>query len=90
MLYDRNALVVAIGRSRAKNQCEFSGCKHALFEGGDGKPYCEVHHITPLSDGGLDVIENVVCLCPSHHKEAHFGKNALELKHMFQGLRTAD
>lgn len=87
-LYDRNALVVAIGKRRAKNQCELPGCTHDLFEDGDGKPYCEVHHITPLSSGGLDVIENVVCLCPAHHKEAHFGKNAPELKKALVGIRA--
>jgi 5-methylcytosine-specific restriction endonuclease McrA len=51
-------------------------------------PYCEVHHVVFLSDGGADKIENVVCLCPTHHREAHFGKNARELCSAFKGIRS--
>ena len=40
----------------------------------DGIPYSEVHHIEPLSEGGEDVLENVACLCPAHHREVHIGR----------------
>src|SRR5689334_18992585 len=63
--YDRNPLVIAIARMRATHRCEVRGCAHPAFETADGIPYNEVHHITPLADGGEDTIENVACLCPA-------------------------
>jgi 5-methylcytosine-specific restriction enzyme A len=37
--------------------------------------YAEAHHVKPLGAGhkGLDVIENVMCLCPNHHAELGYG-----------------
>jgi len=34
---------------------------------------CEIHHINPISNGGKDVFENCILLCPNHHKEADLG-----------------
>ena len=33
----------------------------------------EIHHITPVADGGTDNPDNLVLLCPNHHKMAHMG-----------------
>jgi len=87
-LYERNTLVVAIARVRAVNQCEAPGCSYPLFEDQNGGPYCEVHHIIPLSEGGADTTENVICLCPTHHKEAHFGKRSGDLREQFHSVRA--
>lgn len=41
----------------------------------------EIHHITPISEGGGDNWENVILLCPNHHKQADMGilsREALE------------
>lgn len=29
---------------------------------------CDLAHIVPLKDGGLDILENTVILCPNHHR----------------------
>ena len=87
-LYDRNPLVVAIAKVRASNKCEVSTCTNDLFINASGSPYCEVHHIVQLSQGGADEIENVVCLCPAHHREAHYGKNAQALRFLFDDIRS--
>ena len=34
---------------------------------------CEIHHINPVSNGGKDVYENLILLCPNHHKQADYG-----------------
>jgi hypothetical protein len=34
---------------------------------------CEIHHIVPVREGGKDVFENCILLCPNHHKEADLG-----------------
>jgi hypothetical protein len=73
-VFERDPLVVAVARKRAKHCCEVPGCSHPTFITVDGLPYNEVHHIVPMSEGGDDTIENVACLCPTHHREAHLGR----------------
>ena len=72
----RDPVVVAYARLRADNACEIKDCMIPLFETSTGLPFVEVHHIRPLGEGGPDVVENVACLCPSHHREAHHGKRS--------------
>jgi 5-methylcytosine-specific restriction endonuclease McrA len=88
--FDRAPLVVAIAKERAGYRCEVPGCVGHRFTGAHGKPYCEVHHIVPLAQGGVDTIENVVCLCPNHHREAHHGANARALAATFREIRAMD
>jgi hypothetical protein len=38
----------------------------------------EVHHITPVSSGGLHECANLVTVCPNHHRLAHVGLINLE------------
>ena len=33
----------------------------------------EIHHITPLRDGGEETSDNLILLCPNHHKQADLG-----------------
>ena len=86
--YDRNPLVIAIGRMRASHQCEIKDCSHPRFKTFDGVIYTEVHHIVPLADGGEDTIENVACLCAAHHREVHLGERASELTVRLKDLRA--
>ncbi|MDD1520024.1 MULTISPECIES: HNH endonuclease [Bradyrhizobium] len=81
-VYERDPMVIAIARKRAAHRCEVPDCKHPQFTAVDGLPYCEVHHVIPLAEGGEDRIENVACLCPSHHREVHHGsqRRVLEIK----------
>jgi hypothetical protein len=84
-VFERSALVVAIARLRADYRCEVPGCRHPVFICADGTRYAEVHHIVPLAEGGEDVLSNVACICPAHHREAHVGKKAVEVG---EALRT--
>ncbi len=34
---------------------------------------CDIHHIVPVSKGGTDTEDNLILLCPNHHKEADTG-----------------
>ena len=80
--YQRNEKVRKQALSISNNKCCIEGCNHELFQGRNKKPYLEVHHIIPINaqdcypDINLDVPENVVCLCPSCHREIHNGLNA--------------
>jgi hypothetical protein len=72
--YDRDSLVIAITKKRAANKCEIAACTSPLFETDNGETFVEVHHLTPLAQGGADTPENTACLCPTHHREIHHGK----------------
>jgi 5-methylcytosine-specific restriction protein A len=70
----RDPQVTAWVRSRANGICEL--CNNvAPFSNKFGDPYLEVHHIKFLAQGGKDIIENCVALCPNCHREAHHSKN---------------
>jgi 5-methylcytosine-specific restriction endonuclease McrA len=56
----------------------------------DGTKYSEVHHIVPLAEGGEDVLSNVACLCPAHHREAHVGKSARDVTEALKSVRLKD
>ncbi len=69
----RNPYVVAEVLLRAIGNCE--ECKSAapFARRKDGTPYLEVHHRTPLSEGGEDSVENAMAVCPNCHREKHYG-----------------
>ncbi len=76
--FKRDPAVRRRALQRAQGLCELCGAPG--FETQDGRSYIETHHITPLSDGGPDSDENVVALCPNHHREAHFGASSDDMK----------
>jgi len=53
---------------RMKNQYNFR-CQicNTSIDLNHGKKYIEVHHIHPLSKGGLDIESNMIVVCPNHH-----------------------
>jgi EVE domain/HNH endonuclease len=88
--YERSALVVAIAKLRAEHRCEIPECDHPMFLCTDGTRYMEAHHIVPLSEGGKDVLENIACLCPTHHREIHVGIRRGELAIALQSIRRCE
>ena len=74
----RDPYIVAAALARAQDQCEMPNCKSQLFQRDDDRSYLEVHHILPLGEGGDDTLINAAALCPSCHRELHFGKLRLK------------
>lgn len=66
--------------ARADGKCEMPACTVHLFTRDDDVPYLEVHHITPLSEGGEDSLLNAAALCPKCHRELHHGKKRMDLR----------
>lgn len=33
----------------------------------------EIHHIKPIAEGGGETADNIILLCPNHHKQADLG-----------------
>lgn len=68
--YSRDFRIEKYAKIRSKGMCDLCN-KPAPFNDNLGNPYLEVHHITPLSKGGHDRIDNVVALCPECHRRIH-------------------
>jgi len=65
----------------AEGKCEY--CGERGFQMKSARPYLEAHHIILLSKDGRDTVDNVIALCPNHHREAHFGAEAETLEEKF-------
>lgn len=76
--FTRRADVRRHALNRSQGRCEH--CKQKGFQMGNGKIYLETHHIVPLHENGDDTSENVIALCPNHHKEAHYGERQKEMR----------
>lgn len=53
---------------------------HETFIAISGKPYLEAHHLIPMAkqplfENRLDVISNIIPLCPTCHRRIHIGVN---------------
>jgi 5-methylcytosine-specific restriction protein A len=77
----RDNRVRAYVLKRAKGRCEY--CKVQGFPTANGGFYLEAHHIISLCDAGRDTVENVIALCPQHHRQAHYGADAETLESRF-------
>jgi 5-methylcytosine-specific restriction endonuclease McrA len=71
--FKRNPDVVDEVLYRARGICSHCNMLAPFNRSLDGSPYLEVHHITPLSQGGEDTVENAIALCPNCHRKVHFG-----------------
>ena len=77
----RDNRVRAHAIKRAKGKCEY--CNVQGFATTNGGFYLEAHHIIALCDAGKDTVDNVIALCPHHHRQAHYGKDAVSLESKF-------
>ena len=86
-VYDRDPKVRNAVLLRANGYCEY--CKEKGFETPHGF-YLETHHITPLSEGGADTVENVIAICPNDHRMAHYWINKMEMRAKFFAAISAE
>jgi len=69
-IQNRAKAIKLYAKKRANGYCEGCG-ENAPFNSKEG-PYLEVHHMNRLADGGPDHPENVIALCPTCHRRAHY------------------
>jgi 5-methylcytosine-specific restriction enzyme A len=79
-IYHRSKAVRDYILLRASGKCECCGSS-APFKRKNGTPYLEPHHTTRRSDGGLDHPRFVAALCPTCHREIHYGLGGSEKNH---------
>lgn len=68
----------------ANGVCEYCGAIGFLMA--NGERYLEAHHIIALANDGADTVDNVIALCPGHHREAHYGEAGERLEHELQEI----
>lgn len=71
MRFARSPHVIAERLYLAGGRCEACKKKAPFRRLLDNTPYLEVHHLEPLSLGGLDTVENTTALCPNCHSKVH-------------------
>jgi hypothetical protein len=71
--FRRNPDVIVEVLKRANGKCEYCKSDAPFLRAKDNSPYLEIHHWTPLAEGGDDTIDNAGALCPNCHKKLHFG-----------------
>jgi Mrr N-terminal domain/HNH endonuclease len=79
--YSRDSKVRDQVLQRANGICE--ECGQIGFLTKSGKPYLETHHVISLSEQGSDRPHNVIALCATDHRRAHFAENWKELQDTF-------
>lgn len=67
----RNRKVANLVKQKANYTCEL--CGKLGFKKKNGERYVEVHHIKELSNSGLDIPSNLICVCANCHRKIHFG-----------------
>ena len=55
---------------RDQRRCQVPGCRNTR--------YVEVHHLELRSEGGRHSLDNLLCVCSTHHRAAHRGDLLLE------------
>ncbi|GIC77534.1 HNH endonuclease signature motif containing protein [Moritella sp. F3] len=83
----RSDAIKLYAKKRANGLCEGCDTKSA-FETKSG-PYLEVHHLTRLSDGGADSPENVIALCPTCHRRAHYALDGVSFNNELRRIAKA-
>lgn len=82
--FQRSSAVVAGAIARAGGRCEMPNCNRDTFNRPDGTTYLEVHHVTPLAEGGEDTMLNAAALCPTCHRELHYGNLRLNRREILR------
>ena len=78
MAYVRDPSLRCRALERAKGACEY--CEKPGFTMANGSIFLETHHVVPLGEGGTDTEDNLAAVCPNHHREAHHGARAAEIR----------
>jgi HNH endonuclease len=69
----------------ANGHCECCGEEGFLTQ--SGQRYLETHHLVGVSERGPDKASNIVAVCPTCHKKAHFAADRIEVeRRMFEAI----
>lgn len=72
--YKRNNVILAKIKYLRGERCQI--CNTAIIKS-DGNPYVEAAHIVAKEQKGSEAPDNILILCPNHHKEFDLGKREI-------------
>jgi len=62
--YRRNPVLSLALKLKRNDRCQVCGGNSKLERGF----FCDTHHVRPLKAGGTDTSDNILVLCPNHHR----------------------
>ena len=77
-VFARDLEVVSWALQRARGFCELCA-NPGPFPTSAGGRFLEVHHVTPLYQGGPDTVDNVAAVCPNCHRACHLSPEKEQL-----------
>lgn len=77
-IYDRNLNESQQAKINADWTCEYNKNHKTFISGVNNKPYVEAHHLIPMVaqidfENTIDFADNIVALCPTCHRNIHYG-----------------
>ncbi len=78
--YKRDNKTIANLKYLRNSKCQI--CSHQILKK-DGRFYVEAAHIVPKHKKGLETPDNILILCPNHHKEFDFGNKEGKRGHTY-------
>lgn len=77
-LYERNLNESQQAKINANWTCEYDQNHKTFISGINRKPYVEAHHLIPMLaqidfENTIDFADNIVSLCPTCHRNIHYG-----------------
>lgn len=86
-VFIRNPAIASYVKQLANGVCALCN-KPAPFKDKNNKPFLHAHHIEYLSDGGLDVLENCIAVCPNCHARIHILNDSLDKEKLIQKVKS--
>jgi len=62
--YKRNPVLSLLLKLKYKDSCQVCGENYRIEKGF----FCDTHHLLPLRLGGKDTSDNILVVCPNHHR----------------------
>jgi len=78
-IWDRDSKIAKMAIKKAGFKCEIDSSHDTFISDSSDNPYMEAHHLIPMKvqhefKNSLDVVGNVVCICPNCHRKIHLAK----------------
>jgi len=77
-VYRRDPKIRAKVLEIANGHCEC--CGEEGFLSASGERYLETHHVVGVAERGPDTIANIIAVCPTCHRKAHFAAEHIEVE----------
>lgn len=75
--YKRDNKAIALIKILRDSKCQICGISIPMK---DGRKYVEAAHITAKHRKGKETLDNIILLCPNHHKEFDYGELVNEIR----------